>query len=284
MIDGNKIKQTRKKIGLSQSDLAKDITTQGTISSLERNSTSPGSTILVKLLNRLGLKLSDVVINDIATENDQILMQADYFSMNYKYQEVIHSLKNFQQTDDKDQQAHYQFLKTDAEMWLTNNSDDAIFGFNQLLLLHDDISDIFTILATCELGVAYSQKNDITKANFYFEQTASLFKNYNTNDNLFWSLLIYDNLGMYYANNDKLEKCIDITTSGLNLAQRNGSSYFVESFYYLLSEMAEQQGKHSEAIQYTIQAYSFAKFIGNHLIGEKALAFLKKNGIDYLNL
>ncbi|QFR69393.1 hypothetical protein [Companilactobacillus paralimentarius] len=89
---------------------------------------------------------------------------------------------------------------------------------------------------------------------------------------------------MYYANNDKLEKCIDITTSGLNLAQRNGSSYFVESFYYLLSEMAEQQGKHSEAIQYTIQAYSFAKFIGNRLIGEKALAFLKKNGIDYLNL
>ncbi|QFR69394.1 helix-turn-helix domain-containing protein [Companilactobacillus paralimentarius] len=111
MIDGNKIKQTRKKIGLSQSDLAKDITTQGTISSLERNSTSPGSTILVKLLNRLDLKLSDVVINDIATENDQILMQADHFSMNYKYQEVIDSLKDFQQTDDKDQHAHYQFLK-----------------------------------------------------------------------------------------------------------------------------------------------------------------------------
>ncbi|CAJ1203856.1 hypothetical protein CPEBRM1_ABPJDJAI_02528 [Companilactobacillus paralimentarius] len=284
MIDGNKIKETRKKIGLSQSDLAKDITTQGTISSLERNSTSPGSTILVKLLNRLDLKLSDVVINDIATENDQILIKADHFSMNYKYQEVVNSLKDFQQTDDKDQQTHYQFLKTDAEMWLTKNFDDAIFGFNQLLLLHEGTSDIFTILATCELGVAYSQKDDIEKSNFYFEQTASLFKNYNTDNDIFWSLLIYDNLGMYYANNDSFEKCIETTTSGLNLAKQNGRSYFVGSFYYLLSEVAEQQDKQSEAIQYMIQAYSFTKFMGNHLVEQKALVFLKKNGIDYLNL
>ncbi|TGD21493.1 XRE family transcriptional regulator [Companilactobacillus suantsaicola] len=283
MIDGIKIKNVRKQKGLSQVDLARDITTQGTISSLERNSTSPGSDILVKILNRLDLKLNDVVINDLETENDLVLTEADHFSMSYKYKDVIKALKKFQNTDDKDQQAHYQFLKVDAEMWITNNFDDAIFGFNQLLLLHEGLPDIFTILATCELGVAYSQKNDIGKANFYFEQTASLFKDFNTDNDLFWSLLIYDNLGMYYANNDKFEQCISSTTTGLNLAKKNGSVYFVGSFYYLLSEVAEQQNRHSEAIQYMIQAYSFTKFMENHLVEKKALAFLKKNNIDYLD-
>ena len=279
MIDGLKIKKTRKELGLSQSDLAKNITTQGTISLLERNSTSPGSTILVKLLNRLNLKLNDVIINDENVKNEQILDQADKLSMNYKHNDVLKLLEQIKEPKIKEQLTHYQFLKTDAKMWETRNYDDAIFGFNQLLLLHNEDIDSYTILATCELGVAYGQKKDTDKSNFYFDQTVTLFNQFDINKNVFWSLLIIDNLAMYFSNNNNSKKCLEFINIGLKLAKKYGVANFVDSFFYLNGEVLEERGDHEDAIKKMLCAWSFSKFLENNIIEEKSISFLEKRGI-----
>lgn len=275
MINGSKIKETRKKLGLSQSDLAKGITTQGTISSLERNSTSPGSTILVKLLNRLGLELNDIMIDDVILENSQILNHADKLSMNYKHKEVLELLNKVKEPEAKEQLLHYQFLKTDAQMWVSKDYDDAIFGFNQLLLFSNGDFDIYPILATCELGVAYSEKDDITKSNFYFQQTMDLFNKFDENKNIFWSLLIIDNLSMYLSNNKKNKECLNLLNKGLSLAENNSRANFVDSFYYMYGEILDKMGKHQEATNKMINAWSFAHFLKNDLIEKNALSFLR---------
>ncbi len=280
MIDGNKIKITRKRLHLSQQKLAAGITTQGTISSLERNSTSPGSTILVKLLNRLNLTLADVVSENDPVRVDTLLKKADKLSMNYQYAKVIEVLKKIKNLTEPEQKKHYQFLYTDAKMWLEKKYDDAIFGFNQMLQLPQNDLDIYTVLATCELGVAYDMKKEPAKASFYFEKTADLFKKISVEAYIFWNLLISDNLAMYYSNTNQNDKCLEIIDQALEAAKISATSYFVDSFYYLYGEIKMQDGEKQDAFRYMIYARSFANFSDNRLIAEKAEKFLTSHGIN----
>ncbi|WP_412989880.1 helix-turn-helix domain-containing protein [Pediococcus siamensis] len=279
MIDGHKIRTTRKKLKLSQQELAEGITTQGTISSLERNSTSPGSNILVKLLTRLNLTLADVVVNDDIVQTDTILKNADKLSMNYEHEKVLTELEKIKKFEDGDQKVHYLFLKTDAQMWIKKDLDDAIFGFNQILLTQNQDNDIYVVLATCELGVVYSLKEDMKKASFYFEQVAKLIKQVDVEKNLFWSLLLLDNLAKYYSNTHQLTKCLTTLDHALALNKTHNTFYFVDSYYFVYAEALDKMAKSTESLKYMLKAWSFAEFLDDTLVAKEAESYLKKHKV-----
>lgn len=86
---GKLIKNHRKTLHISQKKLAEGITTQGTISALERNSTSPSSEILAKILDRLSLTLDEVLVGNDKIDTQRWLNQADQEFMKYCYQAVL---------------------------------------------------------------------------------------------------------------------------------------------------------------------------------------------------
>lgn len=280
LIDGNTIKQRRKELHISQKQLAQGITTQGTISALERNSTSPNSDILAKILERLSLTLSDVLIGSEKIDNQKLLKTADKCFMSYDYPTVLKTLAKIKQITDPHQRAHYRFLKTNAKMWVEKNYDDAIFEYNQLLQEATDQNEIYAILATCELGVVYSLKQDLQKSAFYFKKLPALMKKLDLNQHVFWSLSLFANLSEYYLNTEQYKKCCDLLDQALEFAKQHNTPLFVDSFYLLSAEAIKNEtGKWTpQAIEYLTKSWAFADFLDD----KPELAKAKKH-LDQLN-
>ncbi|MDH5105507.1 helix-turn-helix domain-containing protein [Lentilactobacillus diolivorans] len=282
MINGALIKERRKSLHISQKELAKGITTQGTVSSLERNSTTLSSDILAKLLDKLSLSLKDVMTGDEKIDNQRILHDADKQLMSYKYSEVLNTLNNVKETGNIEQKNHYIFLKTISETWIHKNYDDAIFGYNQILQEASTKTDIYSLLAMCELGVVYAMKDDPKKSSFYFDQLSPLLTDVNLNDHFFWSLMILDNLSKYYSNIKRYDECLKILREAISIAQRHNTPMFVDSFYFLYgTTLRDQNNKWSkDALSYLLKSWAFADFLGDSLVLKKAEKHLKEQGIN----
>lgn len=280
MIDGQKIKDTRKKLGISQQELAQGITTQGTVSLLERNSTSPRGDILAKIIARLNLKLEDVVVDNEVLTAQRYLDEADKLSMNNQYEQALASLKKIEKLTDKEQEAHYLFIKTNAIMWQTRDFEDALFGFNRILQMRNKQDDVFTVLATCELGVVYLERGELDKASFYFEQVPNLLTNINLDDNVFWSLFIWKSLTTYYYRMKDFDKCAEILTKAEEFSNRHLTPVFVDSLYYTNAlVLHDKSGKWTkEAIGYLLKSWSFATFSDNKRNIKKTSDILKEIG------
>jgi transcriptional regulator with XRE-family HTH domain len=265
MIDGQKIKDTRKKLGISQQDLAKGITTQGTISLLERNSTSPRGDILAKIIARLGLKLEDVVVDNEVLTAQRFLDEADKFSMNNEYDRALETLDKIDKLSDNEQEAHYLFLKTNAKMWKTRDFEDALFGFNRILQMRNKQVDIFTVLATCELGVVYLERKENDKASFYFEQVPGLLENINLDDYVFWALFIWKNLTLYYYRMMDFDKCAEILAQAEEFSNRHFTPVFIDSLYYTNAlVLHDKNGEWTkDGIKYLLKSWAFATFTDN---------------------
>ncbi len=274
MIDGKKIREIRRNLGISQKDLADGITTQGTISALERNSSVPSSEVLAKILIRLGLTFDDIVVGENEISVARTLSEADRYCMNYEYDKVLDVLNNI--TENK-QDAHYLFLKTNAEMWQSENYDNAIFGYNLILQLHEQRLDIFTVLAICELGVTYSKKGDKEKSNYYFKQIPDMMEEIDLDQHVFWTLFLYDNLSKFYSNINDTESCLKTLGKAIDFAKKQATTFFLDQYYFLYATEIrnKKNGWDEESISYLIQAHSFANFLENDKVIEKTIPYLK---------
>lgn len=281
MIDGNVIKTQRKKLHISQKDLADNITTQGTISALERNSTTPSSEILAKILDRLSLSLDDVLVANTKIQNQRFLNTADKQFMNYQFEDTLATLKKIKKTTVTEQQAHFNFLKTTAAMWIKKDYDDAVFGYNQILQESTDKANIYTILAICELGVTYEMKKELDKSSFYFKQLPALLTKINTDKNVFWYLMLLDNLSKYYSNTENYSSCLESLTTAIKFARKHNTPMFMDSFYFLYATTLRDQHDSwtQEALAYMIKAWSFADFLGDKLVLQKAQEHLEQQNI-----
>lgn len=279
MINGKLIKNHRKTLHISQKELAEGITTQGTISALERNSTSPSSEILAKILDRLSLTLDEVLVGNDKIDTQRWLNQADQEFMKYCYQAVLDTLKNIKEIEDSKQKAHFLFLKTNAEMWLKKNYDDAIFGYNQLLQESPNKDNIYATLAICELGVVYELKQDLKKSAFYFNQLPTLINKIDIDKNIFWTLMLFDNLSKYYSNIEQHDKCLKILDQAIKLSKKHNAPMFVDSFYFLYATSLRDKNNKwtTECSEYMMKAWSFADFLNDSLVLSKAKEHLKNS-------
>lgn len=283
MIDGKIVKNRRRELGISQKELAVGITTQATISSFERNKVVPRSELLSKIALRLGLDLNDIITGDDGdVTTAQRLAEADGYCMNYQYDHVLEVVGQLATLTEPSQEAHRLFLKTDALMWQNHNYEDAIFAFNQILQLPDHRNDVYTALATCELGVAYAMKDkNHDKAGYFFEKLPDLMRQFKWDEQVFWTLFLLDNLSKYYSNSRQKAKCETILKTGLHFAKQQQTFVFVDQFYFLLATENRNLngGSWNEvAIANMVSAYSFAKFARNEVVMEKAAKHLKEIG------
>ena len=72
--DGKAIRAARKKMHLSQVELAEGITTQATISLVENQNRVPNADVLLAILDRLNLDISEFVSGDFLTQKAKELI------------------------------------------------------------------------------------------------------------------------------------------------------------------------------------------------------------------
>ncbi|MGK4109319.1 helix-turn-helix domain-containing protein [Enterococcus cecorum] len=278
MIDGEKIKQARKRKKMSQKDLAEGITTQATISLLERNNIEPSGTVLGLILNKLDLQLNDVLVNaDTNVNISNKLRQAEICCMKYEYydaKQLLNEIKDFVTEDFK---TRYLFLETNTKMWLDSDFDSAVFGYN--IIIQQNKNDIYTALAMCELGVVYAKKDMNDNALYYFRKVEELLNELSLERTPFWSLFIYDNISKFYSNILDHNKCLSILKNAENFAQELNAVFFLDQIYFLFATTIRDVngGWNEEAIHYLLQSYVFAKYFNNRTVLTKSSQYLKEN-------
>lgn len=185
------IRQQRKEKGLNQSELAAGICTQATMSNIENKGTVPSLGTLIKLCQRLDLTLNDVVSEfQTAADNFDELTAAERLIALDLVDQAEQKLQQLGASFSADQALNnqqYQFL-IGYLCLLRNDLDGAVFHFSFVVDNEERANLPYGKCAHIALGEIYFQRNQLDRANFYFNDIETTLTNFDINNelSLFW--------------------------------------------------------------------------------------------------
>lgn len=271
-MDIEKFIKRRKELGYSQSELAKGICTQATISKFENNGKMISTKILTQLCQRLGLSLSDIFPSqsdkDSAVRDE--LQRAEFDLITTEYDEALDILSSLdiKSIDDKQIQMEYLFIRGYALALSNRSSEDAIFCFDQILNGYDEShTTVYSPLAYVGMGISYQQAGNFDKAEFYFSKMPKRLKTIsNTDVDSVWkSLTMLFYTGNFYSAQNEMDTSNMLLQSLINLSsERHVTFYVARAQYHLAENEYSVNGKTDRFVELINDATAFARFNKNN--------------------
>ncbi|KRK88333.1 helix-turn-helix domain-containing protein [Lentilactobacillus sunkii] len=271
-MDIEKFIKRRKELGYSQSELAKGICTQATISKFENNGKMISTKILTQLCQRLGLSLSDIFPSqsdkDSAVRDE--LQRAEFDLITTEYDEALDILSSLdiKSIDDKQIQMEYLFIRGYALALSNRSSEDAIFCFDQILNGYDEShTTVYSPLAYVGMGISYQQAGNFDKAEFYFSKMPKRLKTIsNTDVDSVWkSLTMLFYTGNFYSAQNEMDTSNMLLQSLINLSSdRHVTFYVARAQYHLAENEYSVNGKTDRFVELINDATAFARFNKNN--------------------
>ncbi|WP_179395643.1 helix-turn-helix domain-containing protein [Lacticaseibacillus absianus] len=252
---GEKVRYYRKLKGLSQAELAKGICTQATISLIEKRNKVPSMNILLRLINRLGISLEDIVIENhnhiqrTLNEVDTLIRHGDYVEAGEKLKQVRQARLN-----GEEETKRYFYYQGMVELFVNRDQDEAIYYFGRVLNpLTVNYRDLPAIMATLGLGLAYAEKGTTERARVYIDEALRLLKQIPLTESryldieltIFWHIArIYYELGEYTG-------ALQHIQNGIAIAVKHDSLFLLDELYALRARSLMKLGdaKAPEAYQ-----------------------------------
>ncbi len=247
---GEKIKNRRLEINLSQKELAKDICSQAEISRIESDATIPNSQVLFNICNRLNVTMNYFYfpnnIDNIDSKYiyEDLLNKKDYQTL---YLLTKDKLKN---RLSKFEFLYFTWLNSMCTFYCTNNNEkplqnmtsilkafknDFITTINENGLKHQEIQDpLFLARIYYSLGILYQSTNNSHVAKRHFKSALQIIKNYDINERIVSNL--YYSLASIYYNEKKYIKCIESANIGIVACIKYDTFYNYEYFCYIIVE------------------------------------------------
>lgn len=245
-IKGDNVRRFRKLRGMSQAELAEGICTQATISLIEKRNKVPSMNILIRLVNRLGVTLDDVVVEN-QDRAQQALSAVESKVRHGDYEEaapLLSKVKANRLTREEDMKRYYYFAGM-IELFVNEDIDEAIYDFGRVLN-GSPISyhDVAGIMATLGLGLAYAEKGTIDRAKVYIDQTVGLLKDVPLNERRYLDveLTMYWHIGRIYFAVGEYAAALDHLQSGIELAVQNESLFLLPNLYALKADSLAKLG------------------------------------------
>ncbi|MCT3398758.1 helix-turn-helix domain-containing protein [Lentilactobacillus hilgardii] len=261
----------RKELGFSQSELAKGICTQATISKFENGGKMISTKILTQLCQRLGLSLSDIFPGPVDRDSKLLekLHQAEFNLITMEYEDVAATLSeiSMDQMDDDDTKMEYLFIKGYLFALSDYPTSDAVFCFDQILNgLDEEHQTIFSQLAYVGLGIAYEHEKNFERADFYFSKMPQQLQSkrmYGVDD-IWKTLTMLFYTGNYYSYREDFVTGNMLLQSLIHMSSKRHVTFYVARAQFRLARNFEGQHVKQAVINETIRdAYAFAKFNGN---------------------
>ena len=248
---GSKIRRYRMISQRSQTELARGICTQATVSLIESRGQCTNVKILGRICQRLNLKLSQVVVNHRTCR--QLLMTEKQL-LSRDYEAVRNSLKSmipkrFDYTIDK---LRYYCYFGWLEFRFLKKDDEALYYFNRGLAVKS-IQFSLVYRAWCELGISriYLAEQKTTRMNSFLEASLYDLKMIDlpfATSHFYLAVQIeigiirdYQKLGAYRLSNQ-------IAKTLTNRLRRDHSMYRLNSIYLLMAKNNYCLKRHSEAL------------------------------------
>ncbi|KRN25081.1 helix-turn-helix domain-containing protein [Lacticaseibacillus camelliae] len=255
-IKGENVRRFRKLRGLSQAELASGICTQATISLIEKRNKVPSMNILVRLVNRLGITLEDIVVEN-QDRIQQALSAVDQKVRRGEYRDAAGLLKkvNARRLTREQDLRNYNYFSGMSELFVTQDLDEAIYYFGRVLNgASAAAADVAGIMATLGLALAYAEKGTTERARVYVEQAISLFNAQPLNEQRYLDveLTIYWHISRIYFELGDDAATLQHVQSDIAIGVRNESLFLLPELYALQARtqarLEDEQAAQSRAI------------------------------------
>lgn len=273
--------ETRKRLHLSQDQLAQGICTQATLSKFERNGKVPSLKILLQLCDRLELTLNDLfpLNHDEDSVRSQTLEQAEFQLLVGEYEQAQASLDKLGDptTGTLNFQMRYYFISGYIKALNGGAIADALYDFSQILNRFDEgHHSIYSLLAYTGMGIAYNQDGDHNRAEFYFNKVAGEIRNltFKNSHSVWRSLNIIYYTGQFYGQTGDLEASDKLLNYGVTVCAKYHVTYYLARILYQRAVNAKKQNGDAAAIKQDLQdAAAFARLNSNEKLLQQIAAF-----------
>lgn len=246
---GERIKQQRKELGLTQQDLAKNITTQTMISKIENGQINPSVKMIEKIIKQLGID-SIHLLDDTQNTNKQLdLLEERIRRQLHKqnFREAERLMLKHQSLISKVENEYYECFFNWINQVLAYFLDD--FGAFSIEKVHDllESSTPFPKMKFSIhnfLGNVYSDKEDFEQSTLQYElalqeKQTSYEQKTDALYNLAHNLML---LG-------KIQEALDIVIEGIDLLVQHDSMFNLGYFYFLKGYLLGESEFHTEALE-----------------------------------
>mgnify|MGYP005814360495 FL=1 len=247
-LKGEKLRNIRRKRGLSQTALSVGICTQATIRLMEKQDRIPKMNILTAICGRLDIDVSEIVEDD---NNSMTLLfdQIENAVVHENYADAKKMLtkikvKNLENEFDK-QRYYYLVGMYQVE---TNQVDDAIFNFELILTQFSTMSaNIYWALTTVGMAIAYEKLNNQARALKFVQRAVSLIdEKQMTGGQRQWQV-IYRNIAELYISLKQWKDAIKMAQRGIKICRENESFFLLDNYYYLIAQAQMVGGQRQAA-------------------------------------
>ncbi|WP_158598313.1 helix-turn-helix domain-containing protein [Falsibacillus albus] len=254
-IIGEKIKLFRKKIGLTQKELAAGIISQAQMSNIEKGEVIPLSTTLYEISNRLGVDVNlfyEFAYNDqyqylseVKTRIRKAIRKRDYKKVSFIVKEV---LDNPSFSNPKEQK----FLlwhKGVSDYYLTKNLEDSLITLDKALHLNkkNEIVAIVDIEILNSIGILYNETQQYEKSVKMYNQAFSKFNSLlEPADFKVWVRMCYGTAKSLNKLNEH-KKSINYCHDGIAVCIKEESLYLLGELHYETGQNLKSLGQVKEA-------------------------------------
>lgn len=227
---GESIKNKRKKMNMTQKQLAAGICTQGQISKIEKNEIVPLSNLLKNIADRLNVTIDELYNNKVKSydldkkEYELYLQSYDFELLEKKLSEINMNALNY---NDK---TYVRYLKLVVRYEVYN--EDMTKELKNLIDSNTGIiSDELIARILNSISIIFIDKNEFDQAEYYIERAYTIVFLNKLDEKI--SVKILNNYLRFLNGNDKYRDLYDKSTETINFAfQNNIYNYISEAIYF----------------------------------------------------
>lgn len=258
-LKGEKLKDIRRKRGLSQTALAEGICTQATISLMEKQNRIPKMNILNAICSRLNVEVGTLIQDDdvsmtaLFDEISLMLVRHDFKNARKELGQI--KVKKLETEFDK--QRYYYLLG--MEQVQNDQVDEAIFNFELILTQFTTMSaNIYWALTTVGMARAYEKRGNSDRALKFVQRAVNLIDKKKMAGGRRQLQILYRDIASLYLELGKPEQAVEMAKRGIDLCRQNESLFLLASYYSLVGQADLKEGKDQEGHDNLVIARSVA--------------------------
>ncbi|MHA8110881.1 helix-turn-helix domain-containing protein [Lactobacillaceae bacterium Melli_B4] len=265
---GNQIKQRRKLLNLSQSQLANGICTQGLISLIENKNVSPSVDIIYSLCHRLNININDIIINRKTKNKTLDAVESLIWTNQYVEADELIKTLNVNNLDTRELRCRYHCYQGVLSVKLHHTYQVAVEHFEEVLLKYSGLSDINIYTTWAHIGIAksYLMLEETNQAHQFNELSVGHLKRHQFHDRVDFRPLvnIYVESINLHQQLLRFKEALAMSKSVCDFLLSVDSMYQMGILNLAMAKSFIADNEHSKAMHYLEKAHHFGEYYNDH--------------------
>lgn len=240
---GERVKQRRIDLKLSQQNLAQGIATQSQISKIEKNELQPGSQLLFNISRRLNCSMDYLYIGDeLDTQLEQKLKVIERLLEECDYDALIPIIDgNYLSNSSTDEIAASKWVRSIITFYKHDDVEQSLQLIEEAYRLMDyNMYEKLQVSICNTRAIYYYRQNENEKAKSSLEQGLEIAKRYNVDDN--YQIKLLYTLSNIYSNEKAYDRCLAYAQSALDITIKSNRYMLYSELVYNIVQSRLEMG------------------------------------------